>query len=149
MRQHIVDRHHRRDLGTWQDTGEIARKERNLGVDLAVGCTLGAGGAWTISFREQRLLRIEGRDVGGQFRNRERKIAGDPHEWTHAHDLAVSGATCGGDANHAPQAVEFGGGRQPVALAEVGGDIADAADDVAQPDFHAFGHRREIGLAVK
>ena len=106
-------------------------------------------GAGDGGFREQHLLRIEGRDIGGQFGDREREIAGDAHEGTHAHDLAVADAARGGNANDAAQAVELGGtaaaGRSCARLRPV----ADAAERAAQRDLHAFRHGGEIGLAVE
>ena len=38
----------------------------------------------------KQLLRIERRNVGGQFRKRQRKIAGDAHEGARAHEFALA-----------------------------------------------------------
>ena len=69
---------------------EVAREERHFRVRL---------GAGVVRKRRRRasddasiFCAIEARDVGGEFRYRERQISRDAHERPHPHDLAVVGA---------------------------------------------------------
>ena len=109
------------------------------------------GGGARGCVRREHLLRVEARDVGGQFGHRERKIAGHAHERAHAHDLAVVGAARrGGHADDLARGVGFAGRRQPVGLAgRVGPAVGDVAGGAAQRGLDAFRHGREIGLAVE
>ena len=67
-------------LGTKsQVTKETSASGSAAGVSSAFGHAVG-----------EQLLRIEGRDIGGQLRDRQREIAGEPHIGTHAHHFALA-----------------------------------------------------------
>ena len=99
----------------------------------------------------EHLLRIERRNVGGELGHRERQIARDANEGTHAHDLAVAAAAGrGGHPDDLARGVGLAGRRQAIGLAgHVGDAIGDAADGAAQRGFHPLRHGGEIGLAIE
>ena len=142
--ENIVDRQHRRDLGARQHIGEVGGDERHLGIDFGVGGIVGRRRAGC-SLGGLHAQRIEGGNVGGQFRCRKREIAGDAHERADAHDLAVADTAGLGVANDPALGGRLADRRQAVGLAGGGGPVAGAA----QRELHAFGHGGEIALAVQ
>ena len=70
---------------------------------------------------------------------RQRQIAGDAHEGTHAHDFMIADPRHGGDADHLAGEGWLFRGRQPVALARDAEPVGADAERAAQRDFDPFG----------
>ena len=96
----LVVRREHRDLELRQDRREIAHHESDLGVGLGRRRVVGRGGVAAGRGLGEQALRIERRDIGGEIGNRERQIAGDAHEGTHADDFVIADPRHGGDADH-------------------------------------------------
>ena len=123
---------------------EVAGRERYFGVRLR-RCGLIVIG----NRRGQKLLRIEGRNLCGNIRDRQRQIAEYALVRPHAHHLALMAAGDGGNAQHFVPDRGLGEGRQPVCLAQTRNMVADVRHRAAQCRANPFGRRRESGLAVQ
>ncbi len=145
---HLVHGQHRRQLGLRQHRGEIARDEGHFRIRLGARVVGRRGAAGQFGFR-QHLLRVEGRDVGRQLRQRHCEVAGDPHEGAYPHELAIAHMGRGADPNDLAVGVDLAGRRQPIALAQRGDVIRQVADRAAQRDLDPLRHGGEIGLPVE
>ena len=145
-RDHVLQRHGRRDLHPRQHAREIARHEGDFGIGLGAGRIVRRHRI-AAAVVHQQARRVELRHVRGQLRQRERQVRGDAHIGTHAHHLAVAGTHVGGDADHLARRVRFAGGRKLVALAHDGcGALGEGA---AQRRLDPLGQRGEVRLAVE
>ncbi len=132
----LIFRRLHRDLELRQHRREVAHDKGNLGVRLGGRRRVGSIAA-VCGFGEQ-LLRIEGRDIGGEIGNGQRQIAGDAQERPHAHNFVVGDARDGGDADDLAGEGRLFRGRQPVALVREAEPVCAGAERAAQRNFHAL-----------
>ena len=142
QQQRIEIAHRRRHFAFGGDRREIAGDKGHLGIRLCrrrrlVGIRHSVG---------EQLLRIERRNVGGNFRKRQCKIAGDPYKGARSHQFALTDSRTDRHPNDLACDARFADGGDPIGLVN---SAQAAGERSAQRQFDALRRQCEIRFAVE